>query len=407
MPKISKTQETALEVVDFIYFYDLATLASFTEEKKEVYGQINNVIDTIVLIKKFFAEKAEIYRHFLLCGVEVVATRSIDFTSLETDGKITEFIPPLVSKEVNKKRYGIAFKAVYDAVCESGYDGSSFIEDVFCVVESTGIRERSHGVCFRLVFQVLWSDTEIGLAHHAYKKMLDLSILKTDKYTPNNSYAQIEDEYLFLRIILFIEFEIMRNKLHHLHDKPVFREKIGGEEISEKRKEKREALFLKMSQFDINFKKTEARKIRDYNWDDKKSIDKYLDAVRTDLCHNRLFSDSQNWGSLLGVGYLLYFKEIEPNRAVFRELNNKETCSDKASVMLREQFGLCISARNINNIFSKKINPFYHFIKVAVKELTEVEKYGFIGPSLTQFFYYRPEMSEKLNSILENMDRKA
>ena len=162
-----------------------------------------------------------------------------------------------------------------------------------------------------------------------------------------------------------------------------------------------------MSQFDINFKKTEARKIRDYNWDDKKSIDKYLDAVRTDLCHNRLFSDSQNWGSLLGVGYLLYFKEIEPNRAVFRELNNKETCSDKASVMLREQFGLCISARNINNIFSKKINPFYHFIKVAVKELTEVEKYGFIGPSLTQFFYYRPEMSEKLNSILENMDRKA
>jgi hypothetical protein len=107
--------------------------------------------------------------------------------------------------------------------------------------------------------------------------LLDLSILKTDKYTPNNSYYQIEDEHLFLRIILFIEFEIMRNKLHHLHDKPVFREQIGGGEISEKRKEKREALFLKMSQFDINFKKTEARKIGDYNWDDKKSIHKYLD----------------------------------------------------------------------------------------------------------------------------------
>ena len=53
MPKINKTQETALEVVDFLYFYDLATLASFTEEKKEVYGQINNVIDTIVLITLF------------------------------------------------------------------------------------------------------------------------------------------------------------------------------------------------------------------------------------------------------------------------------------------------------------------------------------------------------------------
>lgn len=166
MPKINKTQETALEVVDFLYFYDLATLASFTEEKKEVYGQINNVIDTIVLIKKFFDEKAEIYRHFLLCGVEVVATRSIDFTSLEIDGEITEFIPPSLSKEVNKKRHDIAFKAVYEAVCESGYDGVSFIKDVFCVVESTGIRERSHDVCFRLVFQVLWSDTDIGLAHH-------------------------------------------------------------------------------------------------------------------------------------------------------------------------------------------------------------------------------------------------
>lgn len=407
MPKLNAIQETGLEIVDFLYFYDLAALSAFTEEKKAVYGQLNNVIDDLVYRKKFVDEKAEIYRHFLLCGVEILATENPNFSSLEIDGKTIEIISPAEAKLINKKKFNIALKATYDAVCENGFDGEEFIFDVHTVTNSTGIKSRSHDVCFSLVFQELWSDTEIGVAHHAYKKFLDIAILKTDKYIAKNSYDHEGNKHLFLRIILFIEFEIMRNKLYHLHEKPVFTEKIGGPGISEKRKLRSEAFFLKMRQFDNNFKNTNNRRVSEYDWNDKDSVRKYLSAMKTDFFHNRLFSDSQNWGSLLGVGYLLYYKKIDPERAVYSDLNNEGTCSDEASKMLKERFGLCINARNLNNIYAKKIKQMDAFIGTAVRSLTEVDKHGFIGPILTQFFYYNPEMSEHLSNVLENLDVKS
>jgi hypothetical protein len=407
MAILSRIQKTALEVVDFLYFYDLAALATFTEEKKEVYGRLNNVIDDLISHKKFFNEKAEIYRHFLLCGVEIIATKNLNFSSLEVDGQIYQVIPPAESENFNKQRFNIASQAIYKEVHKSGYDLTEFIKDIYYVEAITKLRDRSHDVCFRLVFQVLWSDTEIGIAHHTYKKFLDIGILKTDKYSTINSYNQNENQHLFLRTILFVEFEILRNKLHHIHDKPIFTEKIGGHEISEKRKLKREAFFIKMSQFDINLKKTEFLRIHNCNLNNKKSIQQYLSTIGTDLCHNRLFSDSQNWGSLLGVGYLLYYKKINPKQAIFSEVNNEGSCSDEANKSLNKWFGLRISARTLNDTYSKKIDPIYQFIKVAMKSKTDAPKYGFIGPSFTQFFYYKPEMSEQLNKILENIDKKS
>lgn len=80
MPKLNLVQEVALKVVDFIYFYDVVALSAFqtTGENKAVFQQLNSLIADVIAERNLLGERAEIYKHFLLCNIEMNATFNLD-----------------------------------------------------------------------------------------------------------------------------------------------------------------------------------------------------------------------------------------------------------------------------------------------------------------------------------------
>lgn len=80
MSKLNPVQEVALKIVDFIYFYDVVSLTAFQTigENIAVFQQLNRLIADVIAERNLSGERAEIYKHFLLCSIEMNATFNKD-----------------------------------------------------------------------------------------------------------------------------------------------------------------------------------------------------------------------------------------------------------------------------------------------------------------------------------------
>ncbi|OJU54509.1 MAG: hypothetical protein BGN93_05570 [Acinetobacter sp. 39-4] len=109
------------------------------------------------------------------------------------------------------------------------------------------IKEKPNYICLGLVTQALSFDFLGCIAAHVYRKFLDLNILSTGKNNIKNEY--VDNEYLFLRALLFIEFEIMRNKLFHKVDRKGYKLSYHNQKIPESRIQKERKFILSSYDF--------------------------------------------------------------------------------------------------------------------------------------------------------------
>lgn len=403
MPKLNPIQEIALDVVDFLYFYDVASLTSFDlkGENKAVYEQLNSLIDNIIKDRNLAGENAARYKHFLLCGVEIFATYNLD-------REVTSYYP--LNKgdrwQFVRSLHENAVELLQQEIKKNGFSIENYQQDCRDILQETNIEKKPNSVCYGLVAKALSFDYEGCISAHIYRVFLDIQILATARDSKDDNFVYNKPEHIFLRAILFVEFEIMRNKLFHKNDRPNLIIQYDDKKMSERRKKKEEAYVFKTIRFIRSAIDTELSNIINYDLNSKEDVNSYLSDLGDHLCYNKMFSDyNSRWVSLFGLWYLTYLEILNPKATKFYELNNDRRLTDQASKELKKQYGLSIEPKRIY-LYIKKYEGYLKFIRQGLHELMNAPKQGFVTPCLDYYFYYHPHLSEKLLDLYDSFDEK-
>ncbi|MHA3049960.1 hypothetical protein [Acinetobacter sp. ANC 4639] len=403
MPKLNDIQNTALEIVDFLYFYDIVSLSTITTEKENIYRKLNDLIKILIAHKGLSGQKAEIYKHYLLCGVEILATYNAVLEWNYTDPNLTKRQKQETDKQVNQHRLSLACKALVAEMRESKTFEKSFADDVSMLTIKSGIARAPYSVSFRLVAQMFTHELGGNIACHVYHRLVKLKILNSSKETLKDHYDEIEGNYIFLRALLFVEFEMLRKRLFCKHDSQQLIMEAAPNGISERARLRRETYYHKYQRL-LNASDNFIRIHNDVDVMDKEQIQNYIKSIGKNLCHNRIFSEFKGtWISLFGTWQLICEKEFELDNAIYGAVNNDDSCSARAEEIMRNQYGFVISARSLKDCYNK-VKNLYFFIRDYVNELIEQPKHGFIAPDLTTLFYYHPDMSNKLLEVLDEIN---
>ncbi len=403
MPRLSPVQEIALDVIDFIYFYDVVSLTSFDlkKENENILRHINELIAYLVEKRKFTGEKASRYKHFLLCGLEMEATYNLDrqVTSINRlpIGERWQFVRSLHEN---------ARDLLFSKISNNGFSVEIYKADLDKIINETKIIDKPNYISYNLVAKSLAYDYEGPISVHIYRFLLDLQILETGRDKKNENFVYQKPDDIFLRAMLFIEFEIMRNKLYHKSDQPNITIQYNRKITSEIRQQKEQEFFIKTLKFIRSAVDQEFSSIIGYDLTSKKKVESYLSNIGDHLCYNRMFSgNNSRWVSLFGLWYLKYFEILAPNTPKYYDLDNAESLTDQASKELEQQFNLTIDAKRIY-LYIKKYDGYIRFITQGLHEIMNAPKQGFVTTCLDYYFYYHPNLSDKLLDLYDSFDEQ-
>ena len=160
MPQLNDIQNHALEVIDYLYFYDMAALGTFSDEKKNVYCHLLSAIGEILSERNLTPLDFEIYKHFLLCGVEIITTE--DDLHADDNDKIIKS-----PEKLKRKRLEAAYLSLLCELEKYEINVEVFREDIQELILMSEIDLAESNVSRRLVGQVLWSEFSGGIAAHS------------------------------------------------------------------------------------------------------------------------------------------------------------------------------------------------------------------------------------------------
>ncbi|HAV4461913.1 TPA: hypothetical protein JIR21_12425 [Acinetobacter baumannii] len=399
MPKLNDVQNTVLELVDFLYFYDIVALQTFTKEKNDFYLKLDKLLEEIIQEKQLTGQKAEIYKHYLLCGIEIVSSFDKNRKWQIPELNLNERQQGEIQDQMYKQSVTIPLWHLKERLKESCRFEGDFIKEVYELIKLSQIDKASYTVCHKLVAQMLWFGTEHSITCHVYRKIVTLGLLNSAKDTSKGRYDEVQHEYVFLKALLLIEFELFRKELYYRHvagDLTVNNSHFTLSEISLKKK----AYYHKYLEF-IFSDNRDFKVIRaDMDLADKGQVIDYISSIANGLFHNCIFADTNaKWISLLGALLLIYEQEIDLDRTIYSEVKNENSCSDKAQKILFEQFDFSVTAKSL---YLKYVELYgiYDLIRSTMFEVVEQAKHGFLVPDLPSHFYYHPYMPTNVLKLL-------
>lgn len=404
MPKLNDFQNRALEIVDFLYFYDIVALQTFTEEKKYFYDQLDKLIDELLEEKQLTGQKAEIYKHYLLCGMEIVSSFDLNREWQIPELTLNERQQGEIQDQMYKQNVMIPLWYLKELLKKSGRFEGDFVEEVYTLIELSQIAKASHSVCHKLVAQMLWFSAEHGITCHVYRKIVTLGILNSAKDTAKGCYVEAQHEYVFLRALLLIEFESFRKALYYRHvagDLAVNSPRFISSEINLKKK----AYYHKYLELIFSDNKDVTVIHADMDLADSGQVIDYFSSIAKGLFHNCIFSDTNaKWISLLGALLLIYEQEIDLDRAIYSEVDNENSCSDIAQKILFKQFDFSVTAKSLYLKYME-LYGIYDLIRSTMFDVVEQSKHGFLIPDLPSHFYYHADLSTNILELLEKVKR--
>lgn len=405
MPKLQPVQDVAIDVIDFIYFYDVAALTAFkiTGESEVFIQKINAYIDEIINKREFVGVEAVIYKHFLLFALEMSATFNAEPSVVMmpergmSKGDIMQYV-----RELHEN----AYDELLAEVKEYGFNQQLFESDAVCLSIETDIDQVSNEFCYGLVRQCLSYDFNGCISAHIYRKFLDLKILDKRKCDLNFKNKTIDSDTVFLRAMLFIEMEIMKSKHYHKYIQPEYMIKYDRQEIAKKRMEREGVFILKTYEFYRLCLNNNHKKVYKFDYSDTSQVKKYLLEIQPHFVHTKIFSQNNSrWISLFGLWHAEY-NHLPPSKMpLFDALGEKESCSSKASDDVKKEYGFYVDARSIYD-YRKKYSRLFELIHNAHQENRESEKVGFSFGSLMYFFNYHPDLSEKTLRVFDEIDEE-
>ncbi|RYE58202.1 MAG: hypothetical protein EOP48_04050, partial [Sphingobacteriales bacterium] len=89
-------------ILHYLYFYDIVAISSTTEKKLDVYEDLLNDLQNIVENMNFVEQRGEVYKHLLLCYLEISADAYISSNMYLTKVKASSEIRIKLNKIVEE-----------------------------------------------------------------------------------------------------------------------------------------------------------------------------------------------------------------------------------------------------------------------------------------------------------------
>lgn len=190
MVRATEWRTSAFNILDYVFIHDLASMSTFSDLKNEFYRYVSDEIDTINSQRGFTEYRAEVYKHYLLCGIE------------------------LKLNQVFESRFKKIIGELLLRVKSRGFSVFMYLQDVFNICEHSNISCLDGTVKYKLLAQFLYFDFD-SPSMSFFNKLLELKILNAERYKTDKVKGKYKKEMDrgFLRGLLFCEFEILKNQI--------------------------------------------------------------------------------------------------------------------------------------------------------------------------------------------------
>ena len=170
-------------------------MSTFSDLKYEFYRYVADEIDTINSQRGFAEYRAEVYKHYLLCGIE------------------------LKLNQVFESRFKRIIGELLLRVKSGGFPVSTYLQDVFNICGHSNISCLDGTVKYKLLAKFLYFDFD-SASMSFFNKLLELKILSTGRLKEDKMSPKHKEEMnrVFLRVLMFCEFEILKKQIIHNYD---------------------------------------------------------------------------------------------------------------------------------------------------------------------------------------------
>ena len=350
MTTLTRQQNSALDIIDFIHFFDIYYMVSACEEQEKYFEEILDLINDEIRNKGIDEKFAQIFKHYLICGIEIYFNKinNLDEIHLTKVNLAKETVDAV-------QEYNVHFSiALLSLIAErKGIDRDQLIDSVEKI---SFILEKNNyplSLNYRLANQLFCYEYK-GAALFLYKKFLDLEILTSKKYQKEKSDSNLSKtmglDNIFIRAGLIIEFEMYRmsSNTKTSIEKKISLE-IPDEFASESHKKNLIRYYKKLIDHSFNVKPGISLIMFDpiLCLNSKDNTNKFLLEIYDEFIHNRMFIQNHSgWISTLGAYYIQLYKEINEKKPIYCASNNENTSSHFSSTAL-SKLGFTISSRNL------------------------------------------------------------
>lgn len=367
MPSRTEHENIAINILDYLFLHDVASMSTFSDAKNDFYPDILGTLNYINSARNHRGIKADIYQHFILCGIELLTYHS------QLAGEV-------------QIRVNCALEELISEVVKHGFLEDEFISDLNELNNEYHFYDLARELTYKLVAQCLYFDFD-STSFSVFFNFLNMRILQSEKFKIGKIK---QDEHallgkVFLRAMLFLEFELLKNKY--------FKE------------EKQSLTCINKSVIEINIR-------------NKKEVSRYLRDISYLLDSESVFLISLPDCAGLIACWMLYEEYAkndltwhrsdggDDNKTALNSENKraeKDFCSNIASEKM-EMYGFTIGARAIYN-HALRFEDFYQLVKLLFEELSK-EKFFLFCPDLKECFSDKYEVPNNFKNALEISRKK-
>jgi len=349
MPKLTDTQNSVLNILDYLFVQDVESLASFNEAKNSFNNDILSIIDRINSARSNNGKNAELYKHYVLCSLEMMLNLPFEIESLMDE------------EQFNKSKF--VLDKIISGVLKNDFYEDEFQDDLNNLFKYFEGLRQDKGTIYKLVRQSLYFEYD-NVAIVAYKKFIDLGILNTEQY--DSSESEIDVNFLedsFFRSMLFIEFDILKRQFDVEKD---FKDKKIELDLNSSIEEI-ESMFLAIRLI----KKVQLKagsgfqSILDIDVNNKKEVEEYIVSLSEALGHETLFfKNVPACIGLMGCWFMIQSKETNLESPMYYELfdekikkSSKKYPNDNKARGIIAKYGFDIRKRTLHSRYIE----FYRF----------------------------------------------
>ena len=206
MPRISKKQKAFFNLLDLVYFYEISHTLLSKHDSVYFYEFFLNSINHKLIEYKISDEKRNIYKHYLICALEIYLNNEKDEYE-----KMIKFLKKDIgmSEESYIKycnvRADFSLEKLFSFIKEKKLDLDIFIKifsEVFVEIKEAGYEL---DYIFNLTVRSFFFDFEKP-SLNLYKKIIDYDFVGKN----NETDIHFEEDDFLLRLSLLVEFELFR-----------------------------------------------------------------------------------------------------------------------------------------------------------------------------------------------------
>ena len=306
--------------MDYLFINDVESLASFNHAKNTFNVDLLSIIDHINSVRRNEGKIAELYKHYVLCGLEMKLNLPFEIED------------PTDQEQFDKANF--IFSQIIKNFAQYDFSEDEFLDDMENLFNHFEKLRLDKGTIYKVVRQCLYFDYD-NVAISAYKKFIDIEILNTQQY--NASLSKVDINFIetsFFRSMLLIEFDILKRQFDTEKE---FKDRKIEIDLNSSLEEI-ERIFLairsvKKMQLKENFNFTS---ILDIDINNKKDVEQYILNLSEVLGHGALFFKKiPDCIGFIGCWHLIHTKERNLDSPTYYELYDgksphKKPCDNKA-----------------------------------------------------------------------------